>query len=162
MTDHVSTVMAQWERERPDLDVSPQAIIPRLHRIALRLTEDLVAVYAEHGLGEGEFDILATLRRQGAPYALTPGELASQTMVTSGAITKRVDRCLARGWVTRQASAADGRGRVIALTDAGRELIDAAFTAHMANEQCLLADFSAADRAALARLLGDWAERLEL
>lgn len=160
MSDHVSTVMAQWQRERPDLDTSPQGVIARLHRLALRLTDELVEVYATHGLGEGEFDILATLRRQGPPYALTPTELAAQTMVTSGAITKRVDRCIARGWATRQSRDEDGRGRVITLTAAGRDLIDAAFTDHMANEHRLLASFSARDRATLARLLQAWAEEL--
>lgn len=160
MTDHVTHVMEQWARERPDLDPSPQGVIGRLHRIALRLTDELVEVYAAHGLGEGEFDVLATLRRQGAPYALTPGELSAQTMVTSGAVTKRVDRCLARGWVTREVSAGDGRGRVIALTEAGRELIDGAFTAHLANEHRLLGVFSAGERAVLAGLLERWAEEL--
>jgi DNA-binding MarR family transcriptional regulator len=160
MTDHVARVMEQWRQERPDLDPSPQGVIARLHRIGLRLTDELVAVYAEHGLGEGEFDILATLRRQGAPYALTPGDLAAQTMVTTGAVTKRVDRCIAQGWVTRQVSADDARGRVIALTDAGRDLIDAAFTDHMANEHRLLARFSAQEREQLAGLLQRWAEEL--
>ena len=162
MTDHVARVVAQWEAARPDLDPSPQGIIGRLHRIALRLTDELVAVYAQHGLGEGEFDVLATLRRQGPPYALTPGDLAAQTMVTSGAVTKRVDRCLSQGWVTRQVSADDGRGRVIALTDAGHALIDAAFTDHMANEHRLLAHFGATDRRTLERLLRTWAEDLGL
>jgi len=161
VTDHVSTVMDQWAVERPDLDVTPQGLIARLHRIGLRLTDELVAVYAEHGLGEGEFDILATLRRQGAPFALTPSELASQTMVTSGAITKRVDRCIAQGWVTREASDQDGRGRVIALTKAGRKLIDRAFTDHMANEHRLVDVFSPAEQATLAQLLTKWAESLD-
>jgi DNA-binding MarR family transcriptional regulator len=81
-------------------------------------------------------------------------------MVTSGAITKRVDRCLARGWVTRAVSAEDGRGRVIALTDAGRELIDRAFTAHLANEHRLLEVFTPTERDLLAGLLQRWAEEL--
>ena len=162
MVDHVAQVMTQWRRERPDLDPEPQGVIARLHRVAARLTEELVAVYAEHGLAEGEFDILATLRRQGAPFALTAGELAAQTMVTSGAITKRVDRCVARGWVTRAPSDTDARGRVIALTDAGQELIDAAFTDHLANEERLLAPFSSAERRQLAALLERWAEDLGL
>jgi len=162
MTDHVAHVMDQWRVARPDLDPSPQGVIGRLHRVANRLTEELVAVHGLHGLGEGEFDILATLRRQGAPYALTAGALASQTMVTSGAITKRVDRCLARGWVTRAPSDEDARGRVIALTDAGRALIDAAFTDHIANEQRLLTLFTAGERAQLAGLLARWAEELGL
>jgi len=162
MADHVAQVMTHWRRERPDLDPEPQGVIARLHRVAARLTEELVAVYAEHGLAEGEFDILATLRRQGAPFALTAGELAAQTMVTSGAITKRVDRCVARGWVTRAPSDTDARGRVIALTDAGQELIDAAFTDHLANEERLLAPFSPAERRRLAALLERWAEDLGL
>jgi DNA-binding MarR family transcriptional regulator len=162
MVDHVAGVMQQWLRERPDLDPAPQGVIARLHRIALRLTDELVAVYAEHGLGEGEFDILATLRRQGAPYALTPGELAGQTMVTTGAVTKRVDRCVAQGWVTRRVSAEDGRGRVIALTDAGRDLIDRAFTDHLANEHRLLAHFTAGERQQLEQLLAAWAQQLGL
>jgi DNA-binding MarR family transcriptional regulator len=162
MTDHVAKVMQQWRRERPDLDPTPQGVVGRLHRIANRLTDELVSVYAAHGLGEGEFDILATLRRQGPPYALTAGELAAQTMVTSGAVTKRVDRCLSRGWVTRAPSDADARGRVIALTDAGRELIDAAFADHLANQEQLLAPFTAAERRQLADLLGRWAQELGL
>ncbi|WGL53925.1 MarR family transcriptional regulator [Nocardioides sp. BP30] len=162
MTDHVDRVMAQWRRERPDLDPAPQGVIARLHRIANRLTEELVAVYASHGLAEGEFDILATLRRQGAPYALTAGELAAQTMVTSGAITKRVDRCLARGWVSRSPSDIDARGRVIALTEEGRALIDAAFADHLANEHRLLRLFDDADRELLAALLARWSEELDL
>lgn len=162
MTDHVERVMAQWRRERPDLDPAPQGVIGRLHRIAARLTEELVAGYARHGLGEGEFDILATLRRQGPPYALTAGELAAQTMVTSGAITKRVDRCLARGWVTRAPSRDDARGRVVALTEQGCTLIDAAFTDHLANEDRLLATFDATERDTLAALLARWAQELDL
>ena len=162
MADHVAQVMDQWRHERPDLDPAPQGVIGRLHRIADRLTEELVAVYAEHGLGEGEFDILATLRRQGTPYALTAGELAAQTMVTSGAVTKRVDRCIARGWVTRAPSDADARGRVIALTDDGRALIDPAFTDHLANEERLLAVFSPSERSRLAALLERWSEDLGL
>lgn len=162
MTDHVARVMEQWRHERPDLDPAPQGVIARLHRVANRLTEELVAVYATHGLAEGEFDILATLRRQGAPYALTAGELAEQTMVTSGAITKRVDRCIARGWVTRAPSDTDARGRVIALTADGRSLIDAAFTDHLANEARLLALFDAAERDKLAGLLARWSDELGL
>jgi DNA-binding MarR family transcriptional regulator len=160
--DHVSVVMSQWARERPDLDTSPQGVIGRLHRLALRLTDELVAVYAGHGLGEGEFDILATLRRQGPPYTLTPSQLADQTMVTSGAITKRVDRCVAQGWVSRDHRAEDGRGRLVTLTDAGRALIDAAFTDHMANEHRLLAVFSASERETLAQLLEKWTVELGL
>jgi len=158
--DHVGRIMDQWHRERPDLDVSPQGVIGRLHRVAARLTEELVSVYADYGLGEGEFDVLATLRRSGAPYELTPGELAASTMVTSGAVTKRVDRLADRGLVTRRVGEQDARGRVIALTDTGRDLIDRAFEAHMANEHRLLAGLGDIDRTRLARLLEAWGREL--
>ncbi|MCW2767435.1 MAG: transcriptional regulator, MarR family [Nocardioides sp.] len=160
--DHVGRIMAQWHAERADLDVSPLGIIGRLHRLAARLTEELVAVYAEFGLGEGEFDILATLRRTGAPCELTPGELAASTMVTSGAITKRVDRCVEQGWVTRRVSERDARGRVVALTEAGRALIDRAFEAHVANEARLVAGLNDLERARLAHLLEAWGRTLDV
>lgn len=160
--DHVGRIMAQWAVERPDLDVSPQGVIGRLHRLAARLSEELVAVYAEFGLGEGEFDVLATLRRSGAPYELTPGDLGAQTMVSSGAVTKRVDRCVEQGWVTRRVSERDARGRVVALTAAGRALIDRAFEAHMANESRLLAGLNELERARLAHLLEVWGRSLEV
>ncbi|MCW2797085.1 MAG: transcriptional regulator, MarR family [Nocardioides sp.] len=154
--------MAQWHAERPDLDVSPQGIIGRLHRLAARLTEELVAVYAEFGLGEGEFDILATLRRSGGTFELAPGDLAAQSMVSSGAITKRVDRCVESGWVSRRVSENDARGRVVALTPAGRALIDRAFEAHMANEARLVAGLNELERARLAHLLEVWGRALDV
>ena len=159
--DHVGRIMAQWGVERPDLDASPQGVIGRLHRLAQRLTEELVAVYGEYGLGEGEFDVLATLRRSGAPYELAPGELARSTMVSSGAVTKRVDRCVEQGWVTRRVSESDQRGRVIALTPAGLDVIDRAFTAHMANEHRLVGLLDEMERARLAHLLEKWGRALD-
>ena len=158
--DHVSTVHDQWLAERPDLDTSPVLVIGRIHRIAATLTPELTAVYARFGLGEGEFDVLATLRRQGEPFALTPGELSERTMVTTGAVSKRLDRLELRGLVERRTGTADGRSRTVLLTAEGRALIDEAMTAHMANEQRLLAALPARDREALARLLGRLAESL--
>ncbi len=158
--DHVGRIIAQWAQERPDLDGSPQGIIGRLTRLAQHLDEEMTVVYRSFGLGEGEFDLLATLRRSGAPFELTPGELGSSTMVSSGAITKRVDRCLEKGWVTRRVSDRDGRGRVVALTQAGRELIDEAFTAHLANEHRLVSSLGELERARLARLLETWGRSL--
>lgn len=152
--------MAQWRDQRPDLDPSPQGVIGRLHRVAARLTEELVEVYARFGLGEGEFDVLATLRRTGAPYELTPGDLAASTMVSSGAVTKRVDRCAEHGWVTRRVGEADARSRVVALTPAGLDLIDRAFEAHMANEHRLVGTLTELERARLAHLLETWGRSL--
>lgn len=159
--DHVDRIQAQWHRERPELDVSPVGVIGRLHRIGDRVRAELIALYERYGLGEGEFDVLATLRRTGAPFELTPGMLARHTMVTSGAVSKRLDRLEAAGLVQRRSSERDGRGRVVGLTDAGRELIDEVFAAHMRNEQRLLAGLDAAQRAQLESLLRTWMLALE-
>ncbi len=149
-------IQREWARERPEVDVGPQGVIGRLHRLAGFLTQEIVAVYAEHGLSEGEFDVLAALRRAGEPFERAPGELADHTMVTSGAMTKRVDRLVAAGLVTRRRSTEDGRGRVVALTAKGRGVIDRAFDAHMANEHRLLAALAPADRERLERILRTW------
>lgn len=158
--DFVAAAMEQWARERPDLDVSPMALVARLHRLANRLTEELVEVYRAHGLGEGDFDVLATLRRSGPPYELTPGDLSASTMVTSGAVSKRLDRLEAAGLVSRRVREDDARSRVVALTPAGVELIDRAFTAHMANEHRLVSGLTTRERADLARLLETWTAAL--
>ena len=154
-------MQAQWRAERPEIDTSPMGIIARLHRIADALRGELLTLYREHGLGEGEFDILATLRRSGAPFELTPSELAQQTMVTTGAVSKRLDRLETAGFVTRRENLEDARGRVVALTPQGRDTIDRAYEAHMRNEARLLDHFSAAEREQLRGLLRSWALKLE-
>ncbi|NQX10724.1 MarR family transcriptional regulator [Microbacteriaceae bacterium VKM Ac-2855] len=155
-SDRVARIQAQWRRERPELDVDPQGVIGRLHRVAAHLTAQIVPVYAKHGLGEGEFDVLATLRRAGAPFELAPGELAEHTMVTTGAMTKRLDRLVSAGLVERRAAEFDGRRRIVALTPAGVTTIDAAFAEHIANEHRLVDVLTTADRAALERILIRW------
>lgn len=159
--DRVDRIQAEWRRERPDVDVRPQGVIGRLHRLALALMDEITVVYREHGLGEGEFDVLAALRRAGEPFERAPGELAAHTMVTTGAMTKRIDRLEAAGLVSRRPSAVDGRGRVVALTTRGREVVDAAFTAHMANEHRLLAMVDPADADVLEDVLRRWLAALD-
>ncbi|MCW5950848.1 MAG: MarR family transcriptional regulator [Propionibacteriaceae bacterium] len=160
-SDRVARAQQQWMRERPELDSTPMLVIGRLHRLAAHLTAELLPVYAQFGLGEGEFDVLATLRRAGSPYELAPGELARYTMVTTGAISKRLDRLESAGLVSRRSSEADGRGRYVALTAAGRALIDEAYTAHMRNEARLVGVLSPGDRSALERLLSQWLGEFE-
>jgi DNA-binding MarR family transcriptional regulator len=159
--DHVGRIQEQWRRERPDLDVTPQGLYGRLHRLADRLWEELDVEFRRHGLGEGEFDVLAALRRAGEPYELASGELARHTMVTTGAATKRVDRLEAAGLVTRRVSDDDARGRVIRLTPAGKRVIDETFTAHIANEHRLMAGLEAGEREDLERLLTKWLAQFE-
>ena len=159
--DHVARILGQWQRERPDLDVSPAAVIGRLHRLGDRLRVDIIEVYRRHGLTEGEFDVLAALRRQGSPYELAPGELAQHTMVTTGAISKRLDRLEEAGLVVRRGNAADGRGRIVRMTEAGQRVFDQAFTEHMQNERRLIAPLTGDERDELERLLTAWLNRLE-
>ncbi|NGO79713.1 MarR family transcriptional regulator [Streptomyces sp. YC504] len=159
--DHVARIQAEWARERPDVDVTPQAVIGRLHRLGALLTRQLCLVYDKYGLSEGEFDVLAALRRAGRPYERAPGELAAHTMVTTGAMTKRIDRLERNGLVTRRRSAEDGRARVVALTPAGRKLIDRAFTDHMRNERALMDAVSPEEAAQLETLLTAWLARLD-
>jgi len=158
--DHVGRILEQWAAERPELVVSPLGIIGRLHRLSATLYAELDTVYSAHGVGDGEFDVLATLRRNGKPYALTPGELADQTMVTSGAVTKRVDRLIAAGLVTREVSSGDGRSRVIALSRKGLQHIDRAFAAHVANERRLVDHLTEREQRQLGTLLEKWGRAL--
>ncbi|MFE1291508.1 MarR family winged helix-turn-helix transcriptional regulator [Streptomyces sp. NPDC058751] len=159
--DHVARIQAEWRRERPDVDITPQGVIGRLHRLADRLGDELRLVYDRHGLSEGEFDVLCALRRAGEPYERAPGDLAAHTMVTTGAMTKRIDRLERAGLVTRRRSDDDQRGRIVALTGSGRELIDRAFTDHMRNERRLLDLLAPAESASLETLLTTWIARMD-
>jgi DNA-binding MarR family transcriptional regulator len=138
-TDEVDEIVAAWQRERPDLDVAPVQVMSRLDRLADLLSERRVAIFARHDLRRHEFDVLAALRRAGEPFQLTAGELSTQTHVTSGTMTSRLDRLTERGLVTRTADPVDGRLVRVALTAAGRRLVDAAFAALVAEERELLA-----------------------
>ena len=159
--DHVGWIMHQWAQERPDLDTSPMGLIGRLHRLAGVLDAELRPVFASAGLGDGDFDVLASLRRAGTPYELSPGELSASTMVTSGAVTKRVDRLRALGLVERSVSADDARSRRVRLTDKGIALVDELVERHLANEHRLVAGLSDLERTRLAHLLETWGKALE-
>ena len=149
-------ILEQWARERPDLDASPIGLIGRLHRLGDALNVELRRLFAEEGLGDGDFDVLVTLRRHGAPYELTPTELGASTMVTSSAVTKRIDRLEQAGLVTRTVSEADARSRRVRLTDEGTTLVDRLMARHVANEQRLVSGLTPAERDQLASLLRRW------
>lgn len=158
--DHVGRIIEQWAAARPDLDVSPMGLIGRLHRLAALLNDELRPIFAEAGLGDGDFDVLAALRRSDPPHQLTPGQLAATTMVTSGAMSKRIDRLERLGLVRRAVSDDDARSRRISLTEEGFALVDELLEKHVANEHRLVAGLSAAERSRLARLLEEWGRQL--
>jgi DNA-binding MarR family transcriptional regulator len=152
-SDEVDRIVAAWERERPDLDVAPLHVLSRISRLARHLDLARSAAFAEHGLELWEFDVLSALRRSGKPYQLSPGQLVAQTLVTSGTMTNRVDRLAARGFVERSPDPSDRRGVIVALTESGREVVDAALEDLLARERTLLARISDKDRRVLATLL---------
>lgn len=156
--DAIAAIVDQWRRERPDLDATPMLVIGRLFRLTDALDQLLRPPFGAAGLGSGDFDVLAALRRSGEPYALSAGELSRTVLVTTGAITKRVDRLEQRGLVARTVAEADSRGRLVTLTAAGVALTDELIAVHLDNQRRLLAGLGEDDQAELAELL----ERLAL
>lgn len=154
-------IVAAWQRELPHLDVEPLQVLSRITRLARRLDLARGAAFASHQLDGWEFDVLSALRRAGRPYQLSPGQLVTETLVTSGTMTNRVDRLERRGLVRRHPDPSDRRGVLVRLTRAGREIADAALTDLLAHERDLLAPLGPRDRAALAALLRQLGSPLE-
>lgn len=153
MRDDVDTLVSAWQRERPDLDVSPLEVLSRVSRIARQLDIQRKVAFAQVGLETWEFDVLAALRRAGSPPALSPGQLGAQTLVTSGTMTNRVDRLEERGLVQRERDVNDRRGVRVVLTDEGRDLVDRALADWLDRERRLLAPLSTKERGELANML---------
>jgi DNA-binding MarR family transcriptional regulator len=151
--DAVDLILEQWSRERPDLDCSPMGIVGRITQLQREVFLAQRATFARHGLDAPSFDVLAALRRAGAPYQLTPTALMRTALVTSGAITQRLDRLEERGLITRERSDEDGRAVVVTLTATGRAALDAVLPDHLETERQLLEGLPSADRALLADLL---------
>lgn len=151
--DEVDRIVAAWRRERPDLDTAPLEVLSRVTRLARHLDLARRGAFARHGLETWAFDVLSALRRAGEPYQLSPGALLTQTLVTSGTMTNRIDRLVEHGLVRRRPSPDDRRGVLVALTPAGLAQVDAALADLLESERLLLRDLSAADRTTLANLL---------
>ena len=152
-SDGVDRIVAQWADERPDLDTTAMAVFGRIFRLAKVGGDEAERAYAAFGIGRPEFDVLATLRRSGAPYQLSPGALAGSMMLSSGGTTARLDRLEKAGLVERSPSPTDRRGVLVRLTDRGREIIDEAVGAGLAEQRRLLSHMSPAHVQELARLL---------
>jgi DNA-binding MarR family transcriptional regulator len=151
--DEVDRIVTAWRRERPDLDVSPLQVLSRVTRLARHLDRHRSAAFSAHGLEPWEFDVLAALRRAGAPYELSPGQLTTEALVTSGTMTNRIDRLEGRDLVRRRPDPADGRGVIVRLTDEGRVLVDTALEDLLERERGLLAQLDEDSIAALAAAL---------
>lgn len=153
MRDAVDAILDQWRAERPDVDVSAIAVIGRISRLEKQLAGELARVFAKHGLEHWEYDVLATLRRSGAPYELTVGEMLESMMLASGTISHRIDRLEGRGLVERRPDPKDGRVVRVRLTRAGKALQERALVDHADNEERLLSGLQSREREQLAALL---------
>jgi DNA-binding MarR family transcriptional regulator len=153
MRDEVDRLVEAWQRERPDLELTPMQVLSRVSRLAHHLDRARRDAFAAHGIESWEFDVLAALRRAGAPYELSPGRLIKETLVTSGTMTNRVDRLVTRGLVERLPDPHDRRGVLVRLTDEGRAKVDGALVSLLEREHDLLAGLDAAAQKRLAGLL---------
>lgn len=153
MKDEVDRLIEAWQRERPDLDVEPLEVLSRVTRLARHLDRARRLAFAARDLEPWEFDVLSALRRTGPPYQLSPGQLLTQTLVTSGTMTNRIDRLAAKGLVLRQPDPGDRRGVLVRLTDDGRDRVDAAMAELLDHERDILAGLDRQQRTALANLL---------
>jgi DNA-binding MarR family transcriptional regulator len=151
--DDLDWVLEQWRAERPDIDATPMGVVGRIQRACRLLERGLGEYFAAHDLQLWEFDILGTLLRSGPPYELAAGALGRASMISSGAVTNRIDRLLARGLITRQTDPANRRSILIGLTERGRALVGGVLEGHVVNETRLLAALGPDDQKHLADLL---------
>lgn len=151
--DHVASLIAQWRAARPDIPLDGMEILGRARRLTMLSRGAIDAVFARHGVDAGEFDVLATLRRAGRPFALRPTELFQTLMISSGGLTDRLRRLEARGLISREPSPTDKRSQLVKLTEQGLILVDRVFAEDMQVERTLLAPLNALERQTLAALL---------
>jgi DNA-binding MarR family transcriptional regulator len=151
--DEIDRIVEQWNRERPELDVSPTHTLQRITRLSLLQGVSFARVFARYGISFGEYLVLAALRRAGPPYRMNPTRLFNSVILSSGAMTNRLDRLEEMGLVERQADPADRRGRLVALTDRGRDLVDIAVIDYLETEERLLGALDAGEREQLTALL---------
>ena len=147
-------ILAQWRRERPDIDASPMAVCGEVWRAGERLRQGVIANIASADLDMAGFDVLLTLRRNGREQALSPSALAKDMLLSTSAMTNRLDRLEKRGLIARKTDPDDRRGLQIVLTDDGFALVDGLVVSHVETEERMLAALSQAERAMLRELLG--------
>jgi DNA-binding MarR family transcriptional regulator len=158
--DSIARVIAGWRVTRPELPVDPIAVIARLARLQALMAPRLEGVFARFGMHSADFAVIATVVRL-AGDGVSQRRLASELGLSAGTVSLRVDRLVRRGLADRQADPDDGRGTLISLTDAGRELFEACAPEHLANEKGLLAGLTESERGDLGQLLGKLLYTLE-
>ncbi|MGI5449775.1 MarR family winged helix-turn-helix transcriptional regulator [Streptomyces sp. CA-243310] len=151
--DAVDAITAQWYAVRPDLDTAPMAVFGRIYRIAKAMGDEMERTYNRYGISRGEFDVVATLRRSGIPYTLSPRQLSSTLMLTTGGMTGRLDKLEKAGLLTRSPDPHDRRGLHVTITDRGLTLIDEAVTAGLEVQRAALTGLDPQEAEVLTGLL---------
>ena len=152
-TDLVAQGMAQWRRERPDIDCSGKAVIGRVLRLQGIILQAVNSALARHGLRYSAYAVLATLRVSGPPYRMSPTRLIDTLLLTSGGTSNLLTRLETKGWIRRHADPHDGRGVLVELTAAGKTLVDRAMADHAAAERRLVGMLSEREQEVMAELL---------
>lgn len=151
--DSIDLFMQQWRRERPDIDTDSFGVLGRIHRILGYFDRRANGWLAQFGLTWETFSLIVTLRRAGKPYALRPTDLLQESLLSSGAMTNRIDRVEQIGLVRRVPDPTDRRGVVVQLTPRGRTLADRAVKIHFEEMSRLLTGLTASERRTMAGLL---------
>ena len=151
--DEIDRIVSEWSQVRPDLDVTPTQTLQRITRLSMLQSASFTRVFEPYGVSFGEYLVLAALRRAGRPYRMNPTALFNAVILSSGAMTNRLDRLEEMGLVERLPDPSDRRGRLVALTDLGLELVDTSVVDHLANERRLLASLDDKEQSQLAALL---------
>ncbi|MGW7450688.1 MarR family winged helix-turn-helix transcriptional regulator [Streptomyces sp. NPDC054787] len=151
--DAVDAITAQWHVVRPDLNTEPMAVFGRIYRIARAMGDEMERAYARFGISRGEFDVVATLRRSGPPYTLSPRQLSATLMLTTGGMTGRLDKLEKAGLLCRKPDPHDRRGLQVTITDRGLALIDEAVAAGLEVQRAALTGLSEEEVEVLTGLL---------
>ncbi|MEL0607518.1 MarR family transcriptional regulator [Vibrio echinoideorum] len=159
--DAIDRVVEQWAKEKPELETEPMAMMGRIMRIAKYMETQVAELHKKYDMKLGEFDVLATLRRSGKPYRLTPSELIGSMMLTSGAMTNRLDKLEAKGLISREHSKEDRRSVSVQLTKDGLILIDQMMTEHVETQKKLVKSLSASQKKNTNQLLKIWLSAYE-
>ncbi|WP_135383451.1 MarR family winged helix-turn-helix transcriptional regulator [Vibrio tasmaniensis] len=159
--DAIDRVVEQWAKEKPELETEPMAMMGRIMRIAKYMETQVAELHKKYDMKLGEFDVLATLRRSGKPYRLTPSELIGSMMLTSGAMTNRLDKLEAKGLIRREHSKEDRRSVSVQLTKDGLILIDQMMTEHVEMQKKLVKSLSASQKKNTNQLLKAWLSAYE-
>ena len=160
-SDLLDALVNDWERERPDLDASAMHVVGRVIRLAEIMRASAHQALKRFDLHYTDFDVLATLRRAGHPFTLTPTELSQSVLLTSGAMTAALGRLERKGLIERRPEERDGRIRTVILSGAGKDLIEDAVAHRFADAQRNLTGLKPSQKRELTELLRELSSTLD-